>query len=90
LKEWIQGEAVIKQAIAGTIPDSLFMMVRREEMGKKMWDSVIEEFEKRSQMVMVDLCRKLQEEGCSEKGDVQAHHRVFGADLVCLVVDDLQ
>ena len=28
VKEWRQGEAVVKQQIAGTIPDSLFMKVR--------------------------------------------------------------
>jgi hypothetical protein len=27
VKEWRQGEAVVKQQIAGTIPDSLFMKI---------------------------------------------------------------
>src|SRR5882762_6969018 len=35
--KWMMGEAVIKQAIASTIPDSLFLEVRREITARLMW-----------------------------------------------------
>ena|SRR5882762_6116716 len=42
LSIWQTGEAVLKQAIASTIPDSLFLDVR------KMWDAVTNKHEKKS------------------------------------------
>jgi hypothetical protein len=35
-KEWTQGEAVMKQAIAGSIPDSLFIQVGKQTSAKGM------------------------------------------------------
>jgi transposase InsO family protein len=64
---------VLKQAIASTIPDSLFLDVRKELMAQLMWDAVTNKREKKSRMVTVDLRRKLQSEKCDESGDVRAH-----------------
>jgi hypothetical protein len=38
-----------------------------------MWEAVHEKWEKKLQMVTVDLCWKLQAEKCSEHGDMCAH-----------------
>ena len=38
--KWVTNEAVIKQAIATTIPDSLFIEVRKEVMAHLMWEAV--------------------------------------------------
>jgi len=73
LSKWQAGEAVLKQAIASTIPDSLFLDVRKEKTAKLMWDSVSNKREKKSRMVTVDLRRKLQLEKCEENGDVRTH-----------------
>jgi hypothetical protein len=73
LSIWQTGEAVLKQAIASTIPDSLFLDVRKELTAKLMWDAVTNKREKKSRMVTVDLRRKLQSEKCEENGDVRAH-----------------
>jgi hypothetical protein len=40
--KWTMGEAVIKQAIATIIPDSLFIEVRKEAMAHSMWEAVHE------------------------------------------------
>jgi hypothetical protein len=47
--------------------------VKGEDTAKKMWEKVKGEFEKKSKMVKVDLRRKLQDERCTEGGDVKAH-----------------
>ena len=38
--KWLMGEAVIKQAIATMIPDSLFIEVHKEAMACLMWEAV--------------------------------------------------
>ncbi len=63
----------MKQEIASTIPDSLFLKVKGEVTAGKMWEKVKDEFKKKSKMMTVDLCRKLQEEHCPENGDVKTH-----------------
>jgi len=40
LKAWKQGEAIVKQHIAGTIPDSLFMKVCGQGTAKGIWDAL--------------------------------------------------
>ena len=57
--KWLMGEAVIKQAIATTIPDSLFIEVCKKVMACLMWEAVRLKREKKSRMVTVDLRHKL-------------------------------
>src|SRR5882762_1953369 len=71
--KWMMGEAVVRQAIATTIPDSLFIEVRKEVTARLMWEAVRMKREKKSRMVTVDLRRKLQAEKCSEHDDMRAH-----------------
>ena len=73
LKHWKQGEAIIKQQIAATIPDSLFMKIRGKTTALKIWDALTKEFQNKSKMVSVDLRRRLQQERCADKGDVRSH-----------------
>jgi len=55
LKIWKQGEAIVKQQIAATIPDSLFMKIRGKGNALEIWSSLTKEFEKKSQSVAMDL-----------------------------------
>ncbi|KAJ6555943.1 hypothetical protein B0H19DRAFT_947237, partial [Mycena capillaripes] len=55
LKLWQQGEAIVKQQIAGTIPDSLFMKIRGKPTASAIWKELQDEFQKKSRMVSVDL-----------------------------------
>lgn len=73
LKAWKQGEAIVKQQIAGTIPDSLFMKIRTQGTAKQIWEALSKDFQNKSQMVSVDLRRRLQEEKCQDKADIRAH-----------------
>jgi hypothetical protein len=73
LKEWKRGEAIVKQQIAATIPDSLFMKIRNKGTALEIWDALCGDFQNKSRMVAVDLRRRLQQERCAEKGDVREH-----------------
>src|SRR5271156_3501968 len=73
LSKWEMEEAIIKQALASVIPDSLFIEVRRKETALAMWNAVRDQREKKSRMVTVDMRRKLQSEKCNKHGDVRAH-----------------
>ncbi|TBU21882.1 hypothetical protein BD309DRAFT_819537, partial [Dichomitus squalens] len=55
LAGWKKGEAIVKQLIASTIPDSLFMKVRAKGTAHAIWQALAAEFEKRSRMVSLDL-----------------------------------
>ncbi|KAJ6588174.1 hypothetical protein B0H19DRAFT_922003, partial [Mycena capillaripes] len=55
MKVWQQGEAIVKQQIAGTIPDSLFMKIRSKTTASEIWTELSNEFQKKSCMVSVDL-----------------------------------
>ena len=73
LLRWQSNEAIIKQAIVSTIPDSLFLEVRKIDTALEMWEAVKEKREKKSRMVTVDMWHKLQAEKCPESGDIRAH-----------------
>jgi len=73
MKEWKQGEAIAKQQITSTIPDSLFMKICSKGTAHKIWTELSNHFQNKSRMVSVDLRRRLQEQRCPERGDVAAH-----------------
>ena len=64
VKTWKQGEAVVKQQIAATIPDSLFMKIRGKGSASEIWEALISNFQNKSRMVSVDLQRRLQQQWC--------------------------
>ena len=87
VKEWKQGEAIVKQQIAKSIPDSLFIKIRGAKSAFEIWEALSTVFQKQSRMVAVDLRRRLQMERCGGKGDVRAHFtklRTMREDLAAL------
>ncbi|KAJ3496166.1 hypothetical protein NLJ89_g10524 [Agrocybe chaxingu] len=86
-KEWRLGEAVVKQQIAATIPDSLFLKIRTKGTAFDIWKALAAEFQDRPRMVAIDLRQRLQAERCGEKGDLRAHFaklRTMYKDLASL------
>ena len=73
LKEWNQGEAIAKQQIASSIPDSLFMKIHSKPTAYEIWKDLEGHFQNRSRMVSVDLRRRLQDQHCPEEGDMITH-----------------
>jgi len=50
LKEWKWGEAIIKQQIAATIPDSLFMKIQDKGTALEIWEALQQDFQNKSRM----------------------------------------
>lgn len=73
LVQWRKNEAIVKQLIAATISDSLFLKVRSKPTAHGIWEALANTFEKKSRMVSLDLRRRLQEERCGNKDDVRTH-----------------
>jgi transposase InsO family protein len=73
LREWKAGEAVAKKQIASSIPDSLFLKIRSSGSAVNIWKALENHFQKRSQMVAIDLRRRIQNQRCSDKDDIVAH-----------------
>ena len=87
LRVWKLGEAVVKQQIAATIPDSLFMKIRTKGTAREIWEALKKDFQNKSRMVSVDLRRRLQQQHCAEKGDIRSHFdtlRMMREDLASM------
>ena len=55
LSKWKSDKAIIMQAIATVISDSLFLEVRKKETAYLIWEAVKSQREKKSCMVTVDM-----------------------------------
>ena len=87
MKEWFQKEAIVSQQVTSTIPDSLYLQIRGKPTVKEAWHLLKSDFEKRSQMFMVDLRRRLQDERCEDNGNIRTHFdtmRTMREDLAAL------
>ena len=49
IKEWKQGEAIIKQQIALMISDLLFIKIQDKDMALKIWEALQQDFQNKSQ-----------------------------------------
>ena len=59
LREWEFMEAIAKQQIASSIPDSLFLKIHSKGTAFGIWKGLEDNFQKKSQMVVI-LCRHIQ------------------------------
>ena len=70
---WAHGEATVKQAIAASVPDSIFNRIKGSTRAKDVWDALKKLFEGRTQMIVVDLRRQIQSLKCGEDDNVRTH-----------------
>ena len=60
LKTWKQEEAIVKQQLASTISDTLFLKIQLLPTVHKIWSALKYTFQVKSRMVSIDLRRRLQ------------------------------
>ncbi|KJA27258.1 hypothetical protein HYPSUDRAFT_131081, partial [Hypholoma sublateritium FD-334 SS-4] len=84
LKMWRQEEAIIKQQLASTISDTLFLKIWLLPTVHEIWSALEDTYQVKSCMVSIDLRRRLQEERCPERGDLRAHFA-----KLCLMREEL-
>ena len=87
---WMLYEAIVLQQIASTIPDSLYLKIKRKDTVSEAWNLLKKDFESRSKMFVIDLRKRLQEQRCDDNGNVHAHFdtmRTMREDLAALGED---
>jgi rhamnogalacturonyl hydrolase YesR len=73
LEKWVSGEATIQKKLLEALPPALYLTVQKKTTTKKVWDAVVKHHHQKSQLIIVELRHKLQNERCEEKEDVHAH-----------------
>src|SRR6266436_5809624 len=73
IDEFHQRDAYVKQHIFSTITDRLLLCVQKLGSSEKIWAEICTIHEGKSELVQIDLRRRLQETRCEEGGDVKAH-----------------
>ena len=70
---WVLNEAIVLQQITSTIPDSLYLKIKRKNTMCKAWNLLKKDFESRSKMFVIDLRKRLQEQHCDDNGNICTH-----------------
>src|SRR5258705_3997095 len=73
LDEFCQKNSLVKQHIFSTISDRLVMRVKNLQTASMIWVEIRKIHEGKTELVQVDLRRRLQETRCEEGGDVRNH-----------------
>ncbi|KIK22992.1 hypothetical protein PISMIDRAFT_101446 [Pisolithus microcarpus 441] len=64
MKTWRMGEAVVKQQVAGTLPNTLFTQIKQLKTSHEIFNHLAKLFEQRSRVVAVEILRKMQNLRC--------------------------
>ncbi|OJA10153.1 hypothetical protein AZE42_12203, partial [Rhizopogon vesiculosus] len=73
IDEYHQKDSLVKQQIFSTISDQLLLRVQSLGSTSKIWDEVCKIHEGKTELVQIDLRRRLQEMRCEEGGDIKVH-----------------
>ena len=71
--EWTKENMQVKQIIAASLPDMLYLKIHTLKLAHSQWESLATEFEQCSGVVAIELHRKLQGLRCRDKADVHVH-----------------
>ena len=73
IDEYHQKDSLVKQQIFSTISDQLLLRVQSLGSASDIWNEVCKIHEGKTELVQIDLRRRLQELRCDEGGDIKAH-----------------
>ena len=73
LMRWNSDEAVVKQLIAISAPDTIFNRIKTGVNAKDVWDELKKLYEGHTMLVTIDLNRRLQTMHCGEEESVREH-----------------
>src|SRR6266481_8348663 len=73
LDDYYQKDALVKQHIFSTISDRLLLRVQSLLSASKIWAEISTIHEGKTELVQIDLHRRLQEMRCDEQGDIRTH-----------------
>jgi len=70
---WKRNEAMVKQLVAGSVPDTVFSQIKAGLKAKEVWDQLRALYEGHSRLILVDLHKRLQNTRCGADDDIRAH-----------------
>src|SRR5258705_12353065 len=73
IDEWYQKDAYVKQHIFSTITDRLLLRVQKLPNASEIWEEMRVIHGGKTEVVQVDLRRRLQDTRCEEEADVRNH-----------------
>ncbi|KAH7917300.1 hypothetical protein BV22DRAFT_987644, partial [Leucogyrophana mollusca] len=73
IDEFTQKDFIVKQQIFSTVTDRMLLRVGKFDTASEAWIEVCSTHEGKTEMMQVDICRRMQEMRCGEKSDVKAH-----------------
>ncbi|KIK45144.1 hypothetical protein CY34DRAFT_28327, partial [Suillus luteus UH-Slu-Lm8-n1] len=77
IDEHYQKDSLVKQQLFSTITDRLLLRVQKLEGAAAMWEEIHDIHEGKTELVQIDLRRRLQDLRCEENGDAKAHLSEF-------------
>jgi gag-polypeptide of LTR copia-type len=77
--QWKRNKAMVKQLITGLVPDTVFTHIKAVK-AKEVWDQLWVLYEGWLKLILVDLCKWLQNTHCGADDDLHAHFNKL-ADL---------
>src|SRR5882762_10759793 len=73
IDEWYQKDSLAKQHIFSTIMNRLLLRVKKLPNASEIWEEIRHIHEGKTELVQVDLRRRLQDTRCEEEADVRNH-----------------
>src|ERR1700677_3082778 len=70
---WDHDQAVVKQLIAASVPDTVFNSIKTGTTAKDVWDALKKLYEGCTMLITIDLGRRLQTTRCGEDENVREH-----------------
>jgi hypothetical protein len=70
---WAASKRTVKHTIAASVPNSVFNKIKSSTCAKDAWDTLKVLFKGRSQMIVMDLRRKIQSLKCREDENIHTH-----------------
>jgi hypothetical protein len=75
---WSGDQAMVKQLIAISVPDTVFNSIKTGTTAKDVWDALKKLYEGRTMLITIDLGRRLQTTRCGEDESVREHFERLG------------
>lgn len=73
VSRWERNDAIVKQYIAASIPDKIFILIKWSTSAKDVWDDLNTQFEAKTCGIRTDLEIRLRSQRCRNNGDVRSH-----------------
>ena len=69
LAVWKKDNGCAKQILGSSLPEIILIKIPNNATAHEIWDTLSDEFQNHSHIVAIELCQKLQDLCCADKGD---------------------